>query len=105
MRKKKGGKYASVSGIGTDKQVNPPNFRLRGRTLGDLRNRYITKDHAVIGWAGEYAEIVDAHDKKKKFQVGGLSDRELDTIRDELGKEVERNWNKKVKNITVVVKS
>lgn len=89
---------------GLDRQVTPPNFRLRGLTMRDLSPIAITKDAAVIGWRNEFAQIVATQEEKKKYKVGGVDPKSEKRILDMLDQFFVGQWNGKVKNETVIIK-
>lgn len=99
-----GNKYKHLRGISTDRQVSPPNFSLRGWTMRDLSSRNTSKSSATLGWRGDYADIVEYHENKGKYVVGGMSDDELESVMVMMGKQFDFNWNKNVKNKTVTLK-
>lgn len=102
---RRGTKYANLTGQSVDRQVDPPNFELRGKTMDDLsKNTRTGRNFVDIGWRGEFATIVAAHEDLGKFVVPNLSDKEHDELLDLADKKIEENWNRKVKSVTVRVK-
>ena len=100
----KGTKTAGLFGGSTDRQVSPPNFRLRGRTMNDLSPRRITNRSAEIGWRNEAATIVGGHEDRGKYKVGGMSDDDLDQMMIGIDKHFVMQWNRETKNVVNVVK-
>jgi len=101
--KRTGKKYKNLRGQSTDRRVSPPNFQLRGLTMKDLSRRRSDASSTTIGWTGEFADIVEWHEHKGKYVVGGLADKELEAVMVIMGKQLDFNWNKHVKNGTVTV--
>jgi len=99
----KGTKYKGLKEGSVDRRISPPNFSLRGLTMKDLNKRRSDASSTTIGWMGEYADIVEWHEHKGKYVVGGLADKELEAVMVIMGKQFDFNWNKHVKNGTVTV--
>lgn len=92
-----GGKRAgrvAHRGLSLERQVNPPNFRLRGFTMRDLHVFAVTADHAIIGWRGEFAQIVSAHEEKKKYKVGGIDPKYETQILEKIDDWFVNRWNR-----------
>ena len=87
------------------RRASPPDFSFRSLTMKDLKEIYTTKNFTEIGWRGEFADIVLYHEEKKKYQVAGISDKQMNEILKRVDKEVQRNWDKKVKDQTILIKS
>lgn len=99
-----GSKYKHLSGVSTDRQVVPPNFRLRGQTMRDLKPRGRGATWAAIGWQGEYGFIVDAHEEKGKYIIDNFEDKEIDEIIDTILEEIDKNIEIKVKDVNIEIK-
>ena len=97
----RGTKYKSLSQQSTDRQTNPPNFSARTLTMKDLNVLYRGKGFITIGWRGEFGMIVDAHDDLGKYQVGNMSDKELEKILKIIADQMDDNWNRKVKDVSI----
>jgi hypothetical protein len=99
---KKAGRVAH-KGLSLERQISPPNFRLRGFTMRDLHLFAATAAHAIIGWRGEFAQIVSAHEEKKKYKVGGIEPEFESKLVDEADAYFVNRWNKQ-KDIEIKVK-
>ena len=101
---KVGRKVKSLRGISTNRQVSPPNFRLRGFTIRDLSLLAKSALSAVIGWRGEFATIVAAHEERGKYKVGGITPKEHEELVKIADKHFQDQWNRTVKVETFNVK-
>ena len=93
-----------LKGISLNKQINPPNFKLRGWTLRDLSTLAKNKFGCVIGWRGEFAQIVAGNEERGKYKVGGITDKEHKEIIKIADKHFQDRWNRTVKVETFNVK-
>ena len=103
--KGKSGKRMNITGIrgaGLSRQVNPPDFRLRGLTMKNLRRRKVGRDYYEIGWDGEAALIVEGQMSRGRDIASGIPDDEFNVVLRSLGKIVERE-HKKIKSVTITV--
>ena len=100
----RGTKIGSLFSGNTERQIHPPNFRLRGRTMGDLEPRRVTDKYAEIGWQNEYATIVAAHEDRGKYKVGGMSDDDMDQIMIGIDKHFVAQWNRETKDVVIHAK-
>jgi len=101
-----GQKYLRYAEAGIrSKQTTPPDFELTGKTMRGLSYRGKTKYSVTIGWRGEAGGIVDAHEDRGKFQVGGITSKEFDQIIALIDKELGYNWSQKVKDVKIYVKA
>lgn len=94
-----------LKGFSIDRQTAPPNFSLRTLTMKSLNILQQAKDFITIGWKGEFAEIVSTHEDRGKYKVGGIAGSEFEGVLDIVGRQLDENWNRKVKNMTVTVKA
>lgn len=86
-----------------ERQTSPPNFAARRETTRDLSPIAISRDSASIGWRGEYATIVSAHEQRKKYRIGGITKKEHEQVVKIADDFMVRQWNRKTKNIVVRV--
>lgn len=97
FRKLDGGRYKGYEELATVTSTSPPNLRLTGRMLRDLRRRSATKDKYSIGWRGEPAEKVKWNKEMGRDIISGVPDDELDWIANQLGMEADREFRRKLK--------
>jgi hypothetical protein len=98
----KGGRKGGLKQMGLSRQTHPPDFRLRGLTMKNLRFRKASKDFYEIGWDGEAAAIVEGNAGRGRDIISNIPDHEWQFILKRLGISVEKEW-KKLKNVTVVI--
>ncbi len=99
-----GKKYKSMSGKSTSRKTNPPNFRLTGETLNSLRELGVTRKRGIIGWQGETAVRVSAHEERGKYRIGGVSEKDMKILTGIVADEIDKRWNRIVKNSKVTVR-
>jgi hypothetical protein len=97
------GRPENLRGLSLDRQVTPPNFRLRGFTMGDLKIRAVATDAVTIGWQGEFAEIVNAHEQRGKYRVAGVTDKEFDKLIKIIDQQIDGNFRHKTRDVEVTV--
>ena len=99
-----GKKYERYRGIPINTQTSPPNYTLRGKgmTLSAMRFIDIDSDSYKLNWTGEPALIVQGN-KERGRNILGVPKSEINKIVKILGKETEKQFRKKLKDITVRV--
>lgn len=99
---KDGKRYKQYKGVALERQTNPPNFRLTGKTMRSTRILAQTPYGVAVGWQGREANIVSANDTRKKARkVGGLSEKDLDVIIENLDSTILGNWNSQPSKLVV----
>lgn len=99
-----GERYAPYGGVSLNRQVHPPNLRLTGDMLGDLKLRAADTSKAIIGWRQETANKVAANERMRRSRrIAGFTKKEIDQMIGLLDKEMINQWNKRTRNVTVRV--
>jgi hypothetical protein len=102
--RKDGTRYRQFTGKSLSRQVDPPNFRLTGETMNTLRVLRVTKRKGAIGWTGQPAVRVSAHERRGKYKIGGVTKKELKKLGKIFADEYDKRWNRFVKSQTVTVR-
>ena len=102
MNKIRGGKYKQYYGIPTSRQINPPDFRLRGLTLLNLKRMQIRKDSYTLRFSGEAARIVEGNQKRGRDIWTDIPDKEMNYLVNLFEQEIDKEITK-LKNVKIVI--
>ena len=105
-RKSDGRNYANLAQYSLDRQIYPPNLTLRAVTRRNFehnRVRGYSKTYWELGWDGEAGKIINAQKEQGRDVVSSIPQKELNWCRDQLIKEMEIQFGKKLKDITITV--
>ena len=100
---KSGKRLSRYKGIGLDRQVDPPNFILRGLTMKDLKRREVKKHSYILGFDGEYADIVKGNKQRGRDIYTSIPQSESDKIAMLIKKEIDAEAKIKLKNVKIKV--
>lgn len=99
-----GQRYAAYRGRSiSSTRTFPPDLTLTGTTRRDLRFRGYAKDFYTIGWMGESAQIIKGQKDQGRNIIDSIPQKELDWVRDRLVHEMDVQFNKKIKDITITI--
>ena len=84
-------------------KVTTPDLTLTGHMLRNLKRRSYNKTEFVIGFDGENAEKVQGNRDSGRNIIDDIPNKEKDFLVKLLGKEVEKQFRTKLKNVTITV--
>lgn len=95
------GRRKGYEGISLSRQISPPDFRLRGKTLENNRVKKIEKDFYTIGFTGDYSDIVKGNEERGRDIWTDIPNKEKDKLCNMLVGIINDEIKSKIKNVTI----